>query len=447
MDQSHPSEPFPYPSGSVDARQPIPASLFDIQLRVADVAYNMMKRGVQTDRKRVQALKREVAAMMEERRRIVEEVLGRPLECNKAGHLAFFNSNPQMHSFFTARGMKGKAKRGAKKLSYDDDALHTLGKKDPALASFCNAVIEYRSLGDALSTFLLAECEPGGRLRTSFNTASAETFRWTSSTNPFYRGCNIQNVGGAVHKTTACPLPNYRQAIIPDEGMMLLEPDLKGADAQVVAWDSGDAVLKDMCKQGVKIAAERAKMIFNGDAGPDGRREPYYTNAKSAGHGWTYGGKARTLAAVCGITQHEMDKVLKKLAGIHPGIPRWHRRVEGQLEATRTITNAFGYRVVYFGRVADSLTKALAWIGQGTVACVINRVLIAMEDDVPAVELLINNHDSFVGQVRPDEWARVKPLVRGVYTSVVVPYAEPLIIPPALKVSTKSWGDMQEEGW
>jgi DNA polymerase I len=422
-------------------------TLYDIQMRVADVAYRMMKRGVQTDRKRVQALKREVYAMMEERQRIVEDVLGHPLERNKAGHLPFFNSNPQMHAFFTARGLKGKRKRGAKSPSYDDDALHTLGKKDPSLTAFCNAVIEYRSLGDALSTFLLAECEPGGRLRTTFNTASAETFRWTSSTNPFYRGCNIQNIGGAVHKTTACALPNYRTAIIPDEGMMLLEPDLKGADAQVVAWDSGDIVLKDMCKQGVKIAAERAKMIFNGDAGPDGRREPYYTNAKSAGHGWTYGGKARTLAATCGVTQHEMDKVLRKLAGIHPGIPKWHRRVEAQLAANRTITNAFGYRIVYFGRVEDSLTKALAWIGQGTVACVINRVLVAMDQELPEVQLLINNHDSFVGQIEPCKWAQAKPLVRAIYERVVVPYPEPLIIPPALKVSTKSWGEMQEEAW
>ncbi len=421
--------------------------LFQVQLRVADLAFAMMKRGVRSDRARVRELKKQVKEMMAARITIVEEKLGHPLERNKQGNFSFMDSNQQIHAFFTSHELKGKKKRGVASISYDDDALFTIGKQVPEFMPFVCAIIEYRSLGKAFANFLEAECEPGGRLRTTFNSAGPETFRWSSSTNCFWRGTNIQNIGGSVHKVTLAEMPAYKTCIIPDEGYLLLEPDLKGADAQVVAWDSGDATLKDMCKQGVKIAAVRAKMLFGNDAGPDGTREPYYTRAKSAGHGWTYGGKARTLAAAAGVTVKEMEAILKKLEAIHPGIVAWQARIQGELASGRAIENAFGYRITYFGRPADALTKALAWIGQGTVACVINRVGLLLAAAAPEAPLLINNHDSWVLQCKLADKESVKQKIKSCYDSVIVPYPEPLCIPPDLKVSERSWGEMVKEKW
>src|SRR3990167_4702179 len=187
--------------------------------------------------------------------------------------------------------------------------------------------------------------------------------------------------------------------MVPAPGHVLWEPDLAGADARVVAWDSGDAAMKQMFRAGWSLHAEAAKEIYGTAAGPDGRKEPYYTLAKKARHLWNYGGKSRTMAASLGITVVETDRIVRQLAGLHPGIPIWQRRIDKQLRDTKTLTNAFGYRIIYFGRPGDQLTDALAWIGQGTVACAINRAMVGIDDHaLPTTEVLMQQHDSLVGQ-------------------------------------------------
>jgi hypothetical protein len=139
-------------------------------------------------------------------------------------------------------------------------------------------------------------------------------------------------------------------------------------------------------------------MIFGEAAGPDGKTEPYYTLAKKAGHLWAYGGKARTMAMSIGQTIAETEKIIKRLEGIHPAIPAWHRRVEDDVVRTRTIHNAFGYRIVYLGRTDDVLPDALAWIGQGTVASLRIASLVNIHFNVPLAILLLQEHDSLVGE-------------------------------------------------
>ena len=426
--------------------------LYDFQMRLNWHALQMMRRPLDIDAARLRALDDEVVLAMQARTAIVERLRGRPFEgkeFNDHGEPKFFRSLKQITDVMTALGQKPGTNRKTGRDAFDDETLIRIAQRTPALRELCHAIIEFRSLGQMLSSFIRARLEPDGRLRVSQNPHGAETFRWSHSKNPYGRGCNIANVSTGDRGMTGLVLPNARTAIIPPPGGLFFEPDLAGADARVVAWDADDALMKDQFRRGLKIHAENAKLIFGPKAGSDGKAEPWYTATKRGVHASNYGAQAKTVAGSLGITVAEAETFQRTYFGEHPAIPRWHKRVMNEIKLNKYIENKFGYRIYYFGRIDERLrNQALAWIGQGTVACVTNRVYVALEETVPEVEMVINNHDSLVGRVPQGLWTpALKARIRDCYTAVVVPYDDPLVIPPSLKTSAQSWGDVEPEDW
>lgn len=415
-------------------------SLFELQMEVDHLALDMMLRGIIIDPDRLQALADEVATEKARRFDVIRRFLPQATE-------TLPNSNKQMKELFLTLGLKPGKDRKTHRDTYDNEVLFARSKSHPHYKELLWAIMEWRTLDKMRSNFLEARLDPDGRMRSSLNTAGPETFRWSSSKNPWGRGTNLQNVAKPFHNLTGTPLPNLRRSIVPTAGHLLWEPDLAGADARVVAWDSGDPLLIEWFNKNLKIHAMRAKEIYGASAGPNGKVEPYYTLAKKGGHLWNYGGKARTMASSLGITVIEAEKLIKRLEGVHPGVVAWHSRVADEIKRTRTIRNAFGNRIVYLGRTDDVLPSALAWIGQGTVACIANRVALNVDRNVPTAILLLQEHDSLVGETRIDQWEATAPLIREQFMKVKVPYPDPLIIPPSLKTSHISWGDMDEGSW
>ena len=216
-------------------------------------------------------------------------------------------------------------------------------------------------------------------------------------------------------------------------GYVIFDADLQGADAYVVAWDSGDEPLKQIFREGRRLHAENAKTIFGSD------EEPYYSLAKRGVHATNYGCKERTLAISLGITVAEAQRFQAAWFTAHPAIKAWHEKTMRDLYTTHSVRNAFGYRRYYFDRVDSILPEALAWIPQSTVACVTNRGLERMFRELPEYELLLQVHDSIVGQfpmaVAGDAVANIKRCM-----AVEVPYPDPLTIPVKMKLSRESWG-------
>lgn len=367
-----------------------------------------------------------------------------------------YNLNPgsskQMQQFFYDELQLPKQfNRKTKAVSCDDESLKKLQNKEVLIRPIVKNILEQRSLGVFNSTFVGAALDSDGRLRSSFNPAGTETYRFSSSKNAFGGGTNFENVpkGNEDDKTRTedgLILPNIRRLFIPDPGCEIADIDQSGADAQVVAWEADDPILKELFRKGVKIHAHNAKDLYGGDAGVDGKNEPYYTRTKQGVHLSNYGGKAFTLSATIGLTIHEAEKFQRRWFEIHPWIAEWHRRIESELQTRRWVANKFGYRRFYFGRVEELLPEALAWVPQSTVACVTNRALVALDDNIGDIGMLNQVHDSLVFQypiARRDTILRqVKTLAR-----IVIPYDDPLVIPWVLKTSTKSWGDCEGQKW
>jgi DNA polymerase-1 len=246
-------------------------------------------------------------------------------------------------------------------------------------------------------------------------------------------------------------LPNVRRFFLPDPGYILFDVDLAGADAQIVAWEANDEPLKQAFRdhaagKGPKVHCVNAKAIFGDRAGPDGKTDPYYSRAKAGVHLTNYGGKARTAAAALSVSIAEAEHFQRTWFSLHPAIEEWHNTVLHSLHTTRSVRNPFGFVRTYFDRLDNLLPEALAWVPQSTVAIIIDTAYNTIVREIPKAEILLQVHDSLVGQVRLEDWAETKPLLREALR-VVVPYDDPLIVPTGLQTSTRSWGDVQGESW
>lgn len=245
-------------------------------------------------------------------------------------------------------------------------------------------------------------------------------------------------------------LPNVRKLFIPDKGYVIFDADLKGADGQVVAWESDDKEMKRWLRDGTDMhvihCAETGGEPIILTLNPESYQ--YYKlrqSYKHATHGVHYIASAMALHKH-GSIQWSIPKAeayIRNYYKRHPGLRDWHDRIRFDLQSTRTIYNRFGYRIVYFDRIDTVLPQAVAWGPQSTVALTCFKGALQLQKAMPFVEILLQVHDSLVFQVpfrhaeRYDDFRR--------YLSVEVPYPnDPLIIPWGLAKSEVSWGDCKK---
>ena len=420
-------------------------SVYRDRMEIWPILLEMMLRGVKMN----QALRTQLSKLLE------GEINSRKL--NLQGIIGYdmkVKSPKQVHDFlYRQLALPVQKNKKTKTPTADDEALHTLQVKEPLLIPIVKLILELRSLGVFRSTFVEAPLDIDLKMRCSFNLAGPETYRLSSSENAFDTGTNLQNVPAGtedeeITDPTALVLPNIRKMFVPDtEEQEIFDIDLAGADAQVVAWEADDQELKDAFRSGVKIHTVNAKTIFGTNAGPDGTRMPYYKYAKIGVHATNYGARPLTIAGHLGISLKEAERFQKVWFGAHPGIKDWHHRIEHQLQTCRYVENAFGYRRYYFERVDEQLLpKALAWIPQSTVAIVTFKAMVAIRKNpnLSLVQLLLQVHDSIVGQYPFIDRATILPILAKT-TRIVVPYSDPLIIPWGIKTSLISWGDCGED--
>lgn len=259
---------------------------------------------------------------------------------------------------------------------------------------------------------------------------------------------------------TQITLPNVRKLFIPDPDYVMYEADLKGADAQVVAWEMEDEDLKTAFRAGIDIHVHNAEDMWGTEFTKLGKGTHAYDHkrqeCKHTVHGIHYGCTPRTTAIQRGWLVSEAERFHRRWLSLHPGVQRYHDRVRNCLSEDRTIRNAFGYRRVFFDRIDACFTEALAWIPQSTVALITFKGALQLErrywpeqqslgyfpDPRNPEGILLQTHDSINPQFHRE---RIPPLEEIKKTlEVELPYPDPLTIPWDLKRTTKSWGEMEK---
>jgi DNA polymerase I-like protein with 3'-5' exonuclease and polymerase domains len=251
-------------------------------------------------------------------------------------------------------------------------------------------------------------------------------------------------------------LPNMRRLFKPDPGYVFFDCDLSVADAAVVAWEAEDAELKDAYLRGVKLHIANYELLcekkFNPDTDkrikPVGWNYTPYDSMKRFVHATNYGASARTAAITLGWSIAAAESRQRRWFTLHPGIQAWHRRTELNLQTTRTITNRFGYRIVYFERPDALLPEALAWQPQSTIAILCSRGGVRLRRTLGRhLRIRLQAHDALIFQVRKSSLS--PQLLCDIHACLhqPIPYPDPLIIPWSIAVSDKSWADCQPADW
>lgn len=425
-------------SSVVEALQLGPVN--DFQQAHAPRVLKTMNRGVRIDQDARAALSLTLQAEVAAREAWMETVIGHPLNIKSPKQMAEF--------FYEEMGQKPIRKRNAEgglSITADDEAMHKIADREPLLRPITRKVAELRSLGVFHSTFVQAPLDIDGRMRCSFNLCGTKTYRFASSKNAFGSGMNMQNIPkGGETEDGGLELPNVRQLFIPDAGHTMFDIDLDSADLRIVTWESDCAWMKEHFRAGRKPYVEVMREYYRNPAMTKSSHPREYAMFKSLCHGTNYLGTADGIAPRIGLLVHETERIQKWYFGLAPEIAKWQERIKKQVMRQRFVSNAFGYRMNIFDKIEGTIfNEAVAWIPQSTVGILINHIWAEIDAHIAEAEVLIQVHDSLVGQfptVGDAEEAAM--LARIIDTAqVVIPYEDPLIIPVGIAHSRKNWGD------
>ncbi len=403
----------------------------DFQMSLYQPVLRTMERGLRVDK----ALRAKFA--ME----LIEEIAKREQWLiDMTGMAVNIKSPKQMQDlFYTVMGQKPIISKKTRGVTTDDEALRTIGEREPLLQPVCKKISELRSLNVFLSTFVNAPLDIDGRIRCSFNIAGTETYRFSSRQNAFGSGLNLQNIPKGGDDGEGLELPNVRNLFIPDPGFTFFDIDLDSADLRIVAWEAELSEMKAMLAEGKKVYVEVMKEFYHNPSMT--KDAPEYRIFKSLCHGTHYLGKAAGLSSRLGLGVHEIDKIQKWYYGKFPGLKKWQDHVCEQVTKRRMVENIFGNRMYFFDRIEGTIfNQAIAWIPQSTVGLLINRAYVAIDRELPDVQILLQVHDSLAGQypTHLGDYMRDQIVEK---SKIVLPYSDPLIIPVGVKTSRSSWGD------
>lgn len=114
---------------------------------------------------------------------------------NIAGESLNTRSTPQMHKLFYGEfNLPVQLDRKTRRPTLGDDALTALMKIEPILKPFIELIAMHRKLASFLKNYCLMPLSSDGRMRCSYNVAGTETYRFSSSTDAYGTGGNLQNL-------------------------------------------------------------------------------------------------------------------------------------------------------------------------------------------------------------------------------------------------------------
>lgn len=418
-----------------------------------------MQRGVRVDQKARARLAVELFDHISDREDYFRFVLGHALNPASPKQMISLFYEDLKQPIVYSKPKKGKPRMP----TCGKEALRIIETREPILRPLIDAIREYRSLGVFLKNFVMAPLDVDQRMRTSYNICGTKTFRFASRKNAFGSGTNLQNIpkgdeavldddededdeeGAEVDlPDNTLHLPNIRKIFIPDPGFTIFDTDLSKADLRIVTWEADEPEMKAMLKAGIDPYVELAREFYKDPSisklRPDGSDDPRYKTFKSFAHGTHYLGTPYGLASRLGLSTYQAEKTQAWYFSRFPRIKAWQTEFCNQLRARRYVENVFGYRRYYFDRIDEATCReAIAWVPQSTVALYINRIWMDIYEQYKHIWILLQVHDSLVGQFPTHRKAECLEQLKAA-GQIILPYVDPLVIPVGIKTSEVSWG-------
>lgn len=302
-------------------------------------------------------------------------------------------------------------------------------------------MIALRDIAKKIS-FLKTGIDSDGRIRTQYNIAGTDTGRFSSSSNMFGSGTNLQNVEESL-----------RSILVADKGMKFAKFDAKSGESFCVGaieWNLfQDGTYLDVCETGDPHTATAKlcwpELPWTGDLQKDKkyadqtlfyRHYSYRFTCKKLGHGSNYGGMAGTLASQAKIEKEIVEDFQDTYFSTFPSHQRWHKHVRDTLQEKGYLISLLGRRRHFFGRRDDPRTfrEALAYDPQGSLADIVNTAMLNIWHRQTA-QLMMNDHDALTFQYPEETEDDIIPkLASQLPVPVELLYDRQLVIPYDCKV-------------
>ena len=220
----------------------------------------------------------------------------------------------------------------------------------------------------------------------------------------------------------------FKYYLVADPDCILIECDLAKAEAHVVAYLTQDINMIESFLSGIDVHSFNASKIFNvpieevieeAKTKKVDQKSTMRYMGKKVVHASNYSMGPQTFSDNLAKeeifkSQAECQVLLNNYADRFPGLKRWHRSIEEEVQSTRTLYNLFGRPKRFLGEMNAALFRnAYSYKPQSTVAELLNRGLIKMANDSRLgkagfnIKLLTTVHDSVLFQVHKSQFSNL----------------------------------------
>jgi hypothetical protein len=351
-----------------------------------------------------------------------------------------------------------------KKITTGKSAIKALKKRDKS--GVIQALEDYRKADKERAEYGPSLLDPDGRMHTKYSQTVTDTGRLSSRKTDDDTGTDQQNLPEA-----------FRKIVIPDPGMVLVEGDLRQAEARIFYWNAEVVELMKVCQNPNanihKYIASQLYGLKEEEIEEDNSPDKPYGKSKRITHGTHYGLGVKHGAEVAECSVAIFKEVRNQYFKRFPRIPAFHREIRAkvlpQLDALgkvvnwptgeRVLVTPLGRRRLFLGRPNEDLVrKMLAFVPQSTCADYLNQGLVRLfgckEMEIvgmletstilfdPMPELLIQTHDGFLAQCLPEYVDVFKVTAELAICAPMVVHNKVLVIPLKLKTG-ENWGELK----
>ena len=401
-------------------------------------------RGVPIDRERKEKLQKALAFLIKRKEIRAKQLLGLSKEFN-------LRSTKQLSNYlYQELHLPIQTDRKTKKVTVDEEAIKKLAKLKGH--EDLTTILDVRDLEKKKSTYADVILSFDGRLRTQYSVTGTETGRLSSKETLFGEGWNSQTAP-----------PWFRRLIIPGPGYILVEADLKFAEALILAWKARDLATIQAVRSGIDIYKWHGARMLGKPPEQISKEERDMIKPVVLGCGYGLGPvhmhqmlaykevllpDGRVKDVPTGITMARAKQLRDLFFKSCPAIEEYQRGVQEQLRKTRALVTAFGRRRLFLGRMGEELfRKGYAQYPQSMCVDYLNRAMVYVDLRLPPeAKLLLQIHDAMLVHCPKEmEDEVVQIMVEELATPVIID-GEALTIPTEIKVSEVSWGEMKVKG-
>lgn len=329
-----------------------------------------------------------------------------------AGKEINVNSSKQMIAYFYGICMiKPYINRKTGNATCGAVALHRVAKKNGKGSAEARIIIKLRKYQKLVSTYFTIPVDADRKLRCHHKISGTVSGRIATEGTYFGTGANLQNQPYA-----------FKHYLLPDPDYYLVEFDLAKAEAHVVAYLCQDTNMIESFLSGIDVHSFNASKIFGipiEDVIEEAKTKKGSVTMRQLGkkivHASNYAMGAQTFSDNLAKdeifkSQSECKALLAAYSDRFPGLKRWHRSIEEEVQETRILYNLFGRPRRFLAPMNAALFRnAYSYKPQSTVAELLNKGMIKMSNDQRLgtngfdIRMLTTVHDSVVVQIHKDQ--------------------------------------------